>query len=46
MIAVGLWEPNVGCLREGTCIGDVWVRLLGLLVNLWGKEFFKRVGDA
>ncbi|RVX19710.1 hypothetical protein CK203_005039 [Vitis vinifera] len=37
---------GVGCFREGACVGEVWVRVLGLPMHLWGKEFFKRLGDA
>ena len=40
------WRPGVGCFREGACVGEVWVRVLGLPMHLWGKEFFKRLGDA
>lgn len=40
------WEPDVGCFIEGAFVGEVWVRVRGLPMHLWGKEFFKRVGDA
>ena len=40
------WESNAGCFGEGACISEVLVSVLGLLVHLWGKEFFKRVGQC
>ncbi|RVW47704.1 hypothetical protein CK203_107044 [Vitis vinifera] len=40
------WGPDVDCFREGACISEVWVSVLGLPMHLWGKYFFKRLGDA
>lgn len=37
---------NVGCFRENACVDEVWVRVLGLLTHLRGKDFFKRLGNA
>ncbi|RVW45647.1 hypothetical protein CK203_111696 [Vitis vinifera] len=40
----GMWNPEVGCLRNGEMVRDEWVRLVGL--PLWCKELFKRLGDS
>ena len=37
---------DVGRFREDACVGKLWVRVLGLPVHLWGREFFKWLGDA
>ena len=39
-------RPYVGCFREGACLNEVWARVLGLPMHLWGKDFFKRLDDA
>lgn len=28
------WEPDVGYFKEGACISEVWLRVLGLPVHL------------
>lgn len=28
------------------CVKEVWVRVLGLPLHLWGEEFFKKLRDA
>lgn len=30
----------LAALEKGVCVGEVWVRVLGLPVHLWGKDFF------
>ena len=40
------WSPEVDCFKEGVFANKIWVRVIGLLVHLWGKDFFKREGDA
>ena len=40
------WRLDVGCFKEGACINEVWVRVLGLLVHLRGKDYFKRLRDV
>ena len=40
------WSPEVGCFKEGASAKEIWVRMIGLSVHLWRKDFFKRVGDA
>lgn len=36
----------LAALEKGVCVGEVWVRVLGLPVHLWGKDFFTRLSDA
>ncbi|RVW23054.1 hypothetical protein CK203_102443 [Vitis vinifera] len=36
----------LGIEREGACLNEVWARVLGLPMHLWGKDFFKRLDDA
>ena len=41
------WKPSVGCLEGDR--GDprhVWVRILGLPLDLWGRSLFKKFGDS
>lgn len=38
------WSPEAGCLEEWAPVKGAWVRYFGLLLQLWGMEFFKRVG--
>ena len=40
------WRPDVGCLRVEDCVKEVWVRVLGLPLHLWGEGFFKKLRDA
>lgn len=40
------WKSDVGCFRDGVSANEVWVRMLGFSLHLWGIEFFKRFGDA
>ena len=40
------WNPSMGCLMEARDVREVWVRVLGLLLHLWGKGLFKRLGEA
>ena len=40
------WDPTIGCNREGVHAKEAWVRLVGLPLCLWHRDFFKQVGDA
>lgn len=40
------WRLEVGCFREDASVSEAWVRVLELLVHLWGKAFFKMLSDA
>ena len=40
------WAPTTGCFREGVQAKSAWVRIMGLPLCLWHREFFKQVGDA
>ena len=40
------WSPTLGCLSERAQINSYWVRIVGLPLCLWHKDFFKRVDDA
>ncbi|KAL6342764.1 hypothetical protein AAG906_016598 [Vitis piasezkii] len=40
------WNPSVACLMEARDVRQVWVRVLGLPLHLWGKGLFKRLGKA
>lgn len=33
-----LWRSDIACFKESVCVG--------LSVHLWGREFFKMLGDA
>ena len=37
---------EVGCLRKGGSLKELWVRVLGLPLHLWGREVFKKLGDC
>ena len=39
------WRLEVGCFREDASVSEAWVRVLELLVHLWGKAFFKMLSD-
>ena len=40
------WKPSVGCLIEDRKSREVWVRIPGLPLHIWGMSFFKSLGDA
>ena len=40
------WNPSVGCLSKDRKSREVWVRIFGLPLHLWGMSFFKSLGDA
>ncbi|RVW20109.1 hypothetical protein CK203_111553 [Vitis vinifera] len=40
------WKPSVGCLIEDGKSREVWVRIPGLPLHIWGMSFFKSLGDA
>ena len=40
------WNHSVGCLSEDRKNREVWVRILGLSLHIWGMSFFKSLGDA
>ncbi|KAL6343135.1 hypothetical protein AAG906_019678 [Vitis piasezkii] len=31
------WNPSMGCLMEARDVREVWVRVLGLVLHLWGN---------
>ena len=33
-------------MKERASAKEIWVRVIGLPMHLWGKDFFKRVDDA
>ena len=39
------WHPEVGCLRKEGSLKELWVRVLGLPLHLWGQEVFKKLRD-
>ena len=39
------WHPEVGCLRKEGSLKELWVRVLGLALHLWGQEVFKKLRD-
>ena len=39
------WYPEVGCLRKEGSLKELWVRVLGLPLHLWGQEVFKKLRD-
>ena len=39
------WAPTTGCFK-GVKAKSAWVRIMGLPLCLWHREFFKQVGDA
>ena len=40
------WNPSVGCLIEDRKSREVWVRILGLPLHLWGMSLCKNLGEA
>ena len=40
------WSPTIGCLSKRAQTSSHWVRIVGLLLCLWHKDFFKQVGDV
>ena len=40
------WTPEVGCCRKGEHAKEVWVRVVGLPLHLWGPEVLKKIGDS
>ncbi|WJZ99794.1 hypothetical protein VitviT2T_018210 [Vitis vinifera] len=40
------WNPSIGCLIEDRKSLEVWVRILGLPLHIWGMSFFKNLGEA
>ena len=40
------WNLSVGCLIEDKEFCEVWVRILGLPLHLWGKSLFKSLEEA
>ena len=33
-------------MKERASAKEIWVRVIGLPMHLWGKDFLKRVGDS
>uniref|UniRef100_A0A3Q7GRW3 MULE transposase domain-containing protein n=1 Tax=Solanum lycopersicum TaxID=4081 RepID=A0A3Q7GRW3_SOLLC len=40
------WSPTRGAFHESTRFDWVWIRALGLPLNLWNKDVVKKIGDA
>ena len=40
------WNPSVRCLIEDRKSREVWVRILGLPLHLWGMSLCKNLGEA
>ena len=40
------WHPEVGCLHKGGSLKELWVRVLGLPLHLWGWDVFKKLGGC
>ena len=40
------WSPTVGCLNESSEPSSYWVRIVGLPLCFWHRDFFRQVGDA
>ncbi|RVX03671.1 hypothetical protein CK203_023087 [Vitis vinifera] len=41
-----IWDPKVGCSQSCEQFKEVWVRVMGLLLHLWSREVFKKIGDC
>lgn len=39
------WDPVGCCHRVGQEPREAWVRVLGLLLHLWGRSVFQKIGD-
>ncbi|WMV47888.1 hypothetical protein MTR67_041273 [Solanum verrucosum] len=39
------WSPITGCWPEAVARDWVWIRVLGLPLNLWSHKVFKLIGD-
>jgi len=39
------WKPTIGCWPAEIRRDWVWIRLLGLPMNLWSQKVFKEIGD-
>ena len=40
------WSTTVGCLNESSEPSSYWVRIVGLPLCFWHRDFFRQVGDA
>ena len=40
------WNPEVGCSYKYSNAVEAWVRVVGLPLNFWSLEVFKRIGDG
>ncbi|KAG5540961.1 hypothetical protein RHGRI_020999 [Rhododendron griersonianum] len=39
------WSPFGCCVKQGSGISEVWVRILGLPLHLWDFAVFKEIGE-
>lgn len=40
------WKPEIGCVVKKGSYKEAWVRVLGLPLHLWSREFIKKIGDC
>lgn len=40
------WGPEAGCFRHGVHSNLCWVRVVGLPLNFWNQEVFRKLGDS
>ncbi|RVX21574.1 hypothetical protein CK203_002339 [Vitis vinifera] len=40
------WGPEAGCFRHGVHTNLCWVRAVGLPLNFWNREVFRKLGDS
>ncbi|RVX01710.1 hypothetical protein CK203_024397 [Vitis vinifera] len=40
------WGPEAGCFRHGVHKNLCWVRAVGLPLNFWNQEVFRKLGDS
>lgn len=39
------WSSTVGAIPYHVRVEQVWIRLVGLPIQLWSQEIFKNIGD-
>ena len=46
LLDLGRWNPNSGFAKSRDCAKEVWIRVVGLPLNLWTGEILKQRGEG
>ena len=45
LLHLKIWGLEAGCFRPGVHANQCWLRVVGLPLNFWNQEVFRKLGD-